>query len=1328
MVLKVNLFSKYRILVLFVLIISFLLSCNRKESQLLFVPEVSYGELNYKLSPIPINQEFLGGAVTKLLIDKEGFNISSPFRSITVDNLPVHPVAGPFLFTNGEIDAIVSKEDNDIDQWIESLPVNESRALIYIELLGWEGESRLSLSKDVRHIENTVLKNQIGKSTNGKFKLTPWNMAAALSQFSNWEGIHLDTLKGELIFIGSDRKEIPQISASDLIAAYNSIFVHESAGEALFVDMDFAGNDRDYLVTFGGGFEDTRPGRVLLTADLLLKALSSGIDPWNRASPLLKDWCNGSNTSRFQKIFCNYVRDFALTNAKWTEITINKAEKAILDRSESTFKVVSVASVNTDEGGECLNTLLTSNKNLQGRIISEIRATGKMRLAPIIYTKDGIKYTQNRGCNFSGFGNREDIVSWVKSFFSLSSYERSVVKYSKIFPNENHRILYSLLSLGSPDVKRFLDIQSRRPGERISQTFNLLFQIAPQLTDLFDALSDPFNLSPDPDIISDALENASLRTALAFIYFMTENEEFARAFFSLNEVDQLTLAYISINALTDQKFATMINNLQYYQPLCQNVGKIQNVRNGQDAFFRFTCNYLSENNQIYLADLIREQIEGYKTGREMQEKGDINLGNEVHTTRYWFYPANEVVHLSLDLNTFLFNRPNMEARAERLDTRRGPYEAIEYYEKERIPGIHDNLDFVNEHYEAFSEVFPTLKELNNLVKMLAFFRWIYYYHPDKFDLEAFNSAVDYGTPTERIYPIHETVIALPSGGWLTSKGGVDLHSKTQVKINQPKIDRLLGGISSRKPDGGFQVDDQLYQLSQPIVMTNEEEFDEDKTLRTDGQRIQIKMKNGLPQFTLIDHDKLSYSLRSTIDVFGDEYSIQYDYQNDKRFKEAWSIKEGLSESWTIENHSNDSIIFQRIDAKDLDMDRKYIEIIKEKFSELIHLNLPFEELWGLISEDFADVKLTKRDGRYFYSFKHDGSENTLLAERRGGNQFSFRFCTSAEREALLREETLKGKGLITLQLQSIVPTERLTINELGMKNDELIRVEVHSESIDTFQYHDWFTSSIIPSDYNLDLGNVNVLAPIMFEKIKGDFQTYELTNRPFLVESVASLRKRYRDKPQEFVLCRSLIEGVISEDEFPRVWGKPDRRLFIIDPKGFSQSYLNRLRLLADNVKAVVLGDYNLSEFGTQVDEVIWVSTLSESEIARRLEEDLAKKFVNSVKRLRVLNVNNPVYDLGTNLFVDHPSLEVVGAYPLILDFETVYPVLQDLLNQNSRQQKREFDEQVADAIQKLKRDNRNKPTPLKLRVNRYLDDFNSSWEEINPFIFSTKGVKWTKQ
>ena len=1313
MVLIISFSTRYRIPVVFSLIffISLLFSCSQREYQHLFVPDKSYSKLDYKLQPIPISLELLGGAVTKLLIDNQEYTISIPFTPIKVKNIPSHPVAGPFFFTNGKIDVIVGKDDSGIDKWAESISNNSTRDLVFVKLLEWQGENKLSLSKAVRYIQNKSLNNQISiNSKDGKFKLTPWNMAESLSQFSNWEGIHLDTVRGELTFIGSNRQEIPQISASDLIAAYNSIFVHESAGEALFVDMDFAGNDRDYLVTFGGGFEDTRPGRVLFIADLLLKAISSGIDPWDQASPLVKDWCNSNNSNQFQKIFCNHVRDFALSPSASIN-TIKKVKSTILENGKSAARVIAGANVTGSQS--CISYIMSAQTSRKEKVISDI-------------LKDG-KYETNSGsCYFEYDDSGERLLEWVQGIFSLSNYEKSIVRSSKKFSEDHQRILYALLALGSRDAKAFLDNQSLR---KIITTFELLDEIAPGLNLILSSLGDinPYDPNPDFSIISEALEYESIQTVFSFVYFMTEKPDFARSFFSLNRLDQLTLAYITIGALRSKGFAAMLNDLQYYHPLCRSNRIPTEIKNVQDAFIRFTCTHLSSSNQIYLADLIREETRDSFPFFTAEEFGiDFEEEQDFKSTRYWFYPANEVVHLSEDLNTFLFNRPNMEARAERLDTRRGPYEAIEYYEKERIPGIHDNLDLINKHYGAFSEVFPTLKELNNLVKMLAFFRWIYYYHPEKFDLEAFNNAVDYGTPTERIYPIHETVIALPTGGWLISKGGVDLHSKTQVKIDQPKINRLLRSISKKNLNGSFEMDNQTYQVAQPIRKTYLNEFDSKKTLKTDELKIQIQRKDGLPQLAVTNNSELSYSLNSTVDVFGDEYSIQYDYQNNNRFKEAWSIKKGLSESWIIENYT-DSIIFQRTEREELNTNNSYIKIIEKKFSELIQLGLPFEELWNLMSEDFENVKLTKRNGNYLYTFIYNRVEYNLLGKMNGMDKFSVRFCTSEERDSIIEKKVLKENGLIELRLQSIVPTDSLIVSELGIKNDNLIRVEVYSESIDTFEYSDWTLSLASERELNFNSREFNVLAPIQFEKVKGQYQSYELTNRPFLIESVTSLRKKYHSKSKKVVLCRDLIDKKIIGNESPKVWIKPTQRLFVIDPKGFSKHYLKKLDLIAKNDKAIILGVDTLSDNEKDIDEVIWISTLSEREIANRLEENSSKGLIKKAKRIRILNVNNPVYDLGTNLFVEHPNLKVIGAYPLILDFETMYPVLKDLLDKNSETKMMEFDQQVAATIKRIKRKYRNNPTPLKLRINRYLDDLNSSWEEVNPYIYSRTKVRWTK-
>ncbi len=67
------------------------------------------------------------------------------------------------------------------------------------------------------------------------------------------------------------------VSLSDFAVIYRSIFHY--GNNAPYISLDKHEDNRYAKVNFGGHFENTRPGSVVLEADKLFKALSTGLDP-----------------------------------------------------------------------------------------------------------------------------------------------------------------------------------------------------------------------------------------------------------------------------------------------------------------------------------------------------------------------------------------------------------------------------------------------------------------------------------------------------------------------------------------------------------------------------------------------------------------------------------------------------------------------------------------------------------------------------------------------------------------------------------------------------------------------------------------------------------------------------------------------------------------------------------------------------------------------------------------------------------------------------------------------------------------------------------------
>lgn len=1296
----------------------FFFSCN-KAPKMLWQPnkQILAESGGFSLPREIIDRDLLAELATKAVIDAKPNLVKSPLKPIG-EGLPLHPSKGPFFFENEDVLVAIAEDTTNIWAWLSQMNKQSSgKEVIFMPLLGEQTEGKLSISTKNRSLSfieanDKLMKTEESQAT-GKIRLTPEKMAVMLSHFNQWEGIHLDIQKNKLDFIGSNASDNPQISVSDLIAAYNAIFVHEAAGEALFVDMDFGDGDKDYKVTFGGGFEDTRPGRVLLEADLLLKALSSGIDPWTQVNPLMDDWCVGKRENAFQRLFCDYIRDFAFKQNTKTKRIVNETVKTILDRFEKAIKVAVLSRIGGDQ--ECVDCIFEAGSFAQKKIIQDIYSKGQFCFK---ITDKGISY-----CKFPG--DAEEATEWAKGIFSLDEREKDIVRKSKRFDNQEDRILYAVLAYGSEKTKTFLDYQ---PADKLKNAFETLKFIAPELSYLIYrfTLINAYDVNPDFSTLMDMFKNeGTIASVFGLIYFMSENPGFAKEFLSMNQSDQRTLAFITASALMNPKFAKLLNKLQFYNPLCDCIScstpKV--VYNVEDAFIRFVCSHLKNEERVYLAKLIKKELPWYETANDISSdipsEGDPN---EVYTTRYWFFPGNEVLVVDSSISTFLFKHPNMIAKAERLDTRRGPYEPVEY--NDEVPGVQENLKLVNENYDALSEIFPTLKELNNLIRMLSFFRWIRDYHPYKFDLSAFAEAVDYGTPTPRKYPVYETVIALPGGGLLRAVGGVDLHSNTQVRIDQEKIDNFLSAMVSVKDSKSFVFDNKTFEVLGEFTLSGGLERESTQVFQNGQKRLDVKENNGLLEIYFAEDGKLQWSLVNEVDPFESTMTVSTTYSKGERHRASRNASNTTeTEHWEISRSDSTLTTSKKLAGGEANDEATVEKNIDKSFTEWLNMRLPFDAIWKLLSMRFDNARLVSKNGMYLFSYFLEGAENNLLAREKEPNVWYTQSITTKESIHFLNTLSVamsnKNINIRGIQLISTIPVDNLLISQDGFKHDSPLQVRLLNNKLSTYSISEWsaLTRAIASTLFKNEKSDFVFFQPLLREKKKGSYESFELTNRPFLVETVANLNATHSGKGKRFGLLNFPASGSLSINP-EEIWEAPRKRKYIFDLEGFSEPCRQQLfNIATSSPKNTVVFDKGttiqpLPVSSDNPDEVIWITTLSEKEATERLEVASSKGWLKGVLRLRIFNVNNSVYSLGGNLFVENVNLQIIGAWQRIIDFETLLPLLQKMvLNDKSL----ELDKEIADHVASIRKEYKKNLTAMQLRIMRSFDDFLFVWEEASP-------------
>lgn len=1326
----------------------FFFSCN-KAPKMLWQPnkQILAESGGFSLPREIIDRDLLAELATKAVIDAKPNLVKSPLKPIG-EGLPLHPSKGPFFFENEDVLVAIAEDTTNIWVWLSQMNKQFSgKEVIFMPLLGEQTEGKLSISTKNRSLSfieanDKLMKIEESQAT-GKIRLTPEKMAEMLSHFNQWEGIHLDIQKNKLDFIGSNASDNPQISVSDLIAAYNAIFVHEAAGEALFVDMDFGDGDKDYKVTFGGGFEDTRPGKVLLEADLLLKALSSGIDPWTNEKPLVQQMCYSGKKTPFQEAFCKYVNPFILKNKGQTNEVLYEAG-TIYANSESEAKLIVDFSLNADESSqEAWDYVFFATDFKKDKILNEVLSQGYFNYTPTFnidlmveeLMKDGrfknipknilFEYlktnemkslvSESTPCacvpkpykfaihNCEDDCDRIGTLELVNKIFALTVQQKSIVQEARRFNKERDRRLYATLAFMSPQVHEFLRSQ---PRASILEVFAILEKMEGQVT---------------------SENHEGLFANLAVLYFMSQDKNFTEAFLKLGEEDKLILAFVAARMMMSSDFAKMVNQLQFHNPLCECRGcEIpESVESMEDAFVKFVCKHLKKYPRTYLANLIRKEVKSefeYLTADEFRSLKHTPLGEGVHTTRYWFFPGNEVLVVDSSITTFLFNRPNMIAKAERLNTRRGPYESVEY--DDEIPGVQENLDLVNANYNELSEIFPTLKELNNLIRMLSFFRWIRDYHPYKFDLSAFAEAVDYGTPTPRKYPVYETVIALPGGGLLRAVGGVDLHSNTQVRIDQEKIDNFLSAMVSVKDSKSFVFDNKTFEVLGEFTLSGGLERESTQVFQNGQKQLDVKENNGLLEIYFAEDGKLQWSLVNEVDPFESTMTVSTTYSKGERHRASRNATNATeTEHWIISRSDSTLAASKKQIGGEANGEPNVEKNIDKPFTEWLNMGLPFDAIWQLLSMRFDNARLVSKNGMYLFSYFLKGEEKNLLAREKEPNVWYTQPITAKESIHFLNTHSVamsnKNINIRGIQLISTIPGDNIFISQDGFKHDSPLQVRLLNNKLSTYSISEWsaLTRAIASTLFKNEKSDFVFFQPLLREKKKGSYESFELTNRPFLVETVANLNATHSGKGKRFGLLNFPASGSLSINP-EEIWEAPRKRKYIFDLEGFSEPCRQQLfNIATSSPKNTVVFDKGttiqpLPVSSDNPDEVIWITTLSEKEATERLEVASSKGWLKGVLRLRIFNVNNSVYSLGGNLFVENVNLQIIGAWQRIIDFETLLPLLQKMvLNDKSL----ELDKEIADHVASIRKEYKKNLTAMQLRIMRSFDDFLFVWEEASP-------------
>jgi hypothetical protein len=181
---------------------------------------------------------------------------------------------------------------------------------------------------------------------------------------------------------------------------------------------------------------------------------------------------------------------------------------------------------------------------------------------------------------------------------------------------------------------------------------------------------------------------------------------------------------------------------------------------------------------------IREELPEFRTHLERFAAAPATADLRSQQTRFWFYPDTVDLTLSVQGDVLVIRRGRMAAASERMSAGAGGAGVP--------PWTQATVTAINESYDALAELYPELADLDQVVRLLAFFSWLEQLEssgaplPELSDLLAVELPA---VPTPRSFPQLLAFNALPGAG---GEGRVVVHEQSEVGA---ALDRLepVGG-------------------------------------------------------------------------------------------------------------------------------------------------------------------------------------------------------------------------------------------------------------------------------------------------------------------------------------------------------------------------------------------------------------------------------------------------------------------------------------------------------------------------------------------------------
>jgi hypothetical protein len=190
---------------------------------------------------------------------------------------------------------------------------------------------------------------------------------------------------------------------------------------------------------------------------------------------------------------------------------------------------------------------------------------------------------------------------------------------------------------------------------------------------------------------------------------------------------------------------------------------------------------------VDLRERVRELLPGFRSHLERFAADQRSTDVRSQQTRLWFYPDNVDVTLSNQGDLLAMRAVRMTATSERVAGRTGGTEP-----SEDPPWTLATVKAINEDYETLATIFPEMADLDQVVRLLAFFTWLREAQNLGLavpELDALLALELPAVPTPRLFPRLLSFNALPPAG---SGDVVDAFARVPVGEAMERLDPSSG--------------------------------------------------------------------------------------------------------------------------------------------------------------------------------------------------------------------------------------------------------------------------------------------------------------------------------------------------------------------------------------------------------------------------------------------------------------------------------------------------------------------------------------------------------